>query len=401
MMSHTTPRSLTMVVASLLLGAGLAGCVTQDASASTGELYVKDALTDEAAEVHVTFTRAEVLPAQSQAWEAVYEGERTIDLLNLTSSEAKEQLSDFEIEPGEYSRMRLAVSNVTVVHHNGSESSAVVYGNTVTIAKNLTFEAGQPLQILVDVDLEKGVDLNRSEFVPVVGDVQTSAEDADQDGQPDFVDTDDDDDGVEDAEDDDRNGDGQPDLPAQSQAMNKQGLHGLCTAWEASEDGRQHADNGTDNRSDNSTDANATANETADEPHAFDWLRKQADQSGQSVEAYCEEQTRPGAPDSLSEVLPEDLPEKAQQAVQDRHLGPPEDAGADQREDRGNQSDRDQQARDGNRSGQDGNASQPDDNRTGGNQTDGNRTDGSGDGGQQGQNRTGSDGNETKGDGGR
>lgn len=366
-----TTRLPTVLAAVLLLGTGLAGCLSGDASASSGEIYVKDALTDEAAEVHVTFTKAEVLPDQASEWVPVYEGEQTIELLSLSGSDDRAKLSGFEIDPGEYTRLRLTIQNVTVEHKNGTTQDLAVFGNVVTVGQDLTYEPGEELSVTLDFDLDRAVNLTSGEYVPVVGDVQRSDVDSDQDGQPDFVDTDDDGDGIEDAEDEDRDGDGQPDLPEQSQAMDKQGLFGLCTAWTNSDEGRE-----------NGTAANSTA---------FTWLADKAENASLSVEAYCEEQTRPGAPDDLSKVMPEDLPEQARQAVEDVHLGPPEDAqdrrdGSDDRgEDaRSNRTTAEDQDRRGNDT-RDGDQA---DNRTG--------EDGASQANQTGQNDTAEDGNQTR-----
>lgn len=320
-MFDPTARTWSLIAGLMLVAVPLTGCVTQDAQASTGSVYVKDAVADDAAEVHVTFTKVEVLPAQANEWAPVYEGEKTIELLSLSDSDAKAELANFEIEPGEYDRLRLTIDNATVTYENGTEEELVVYGNVVTVGQNLSYEAGGELDVLLDFDLDRGVNASSGEYVPVIADAQRSDVDTDDDGVPDINDTDDDGDGVEDAEDDDRDGDGQPDAPAQAQSVDKRGLQGLCTAYEASEDGRQQAANGTDN----GTEANASANETADEPHAFQWLEEQADAEGLAVAEYCEDKTAPGAPDDIEDVLPENLPEQARQAVGDRHLGPPED----------------------------------------------------------------------------
>jgi hypothetical protein len=316
----------------VLVTTGLAGCV-DDAQASSGELYVKDALTDEVDAVHVECTAAEILPAEANAsdasaWETVFEGNGSIELLSLVDSAAKEQLAGFEIEPGACDQLRLRTSNVTVEHPNGTEESIVVHGNVVTVAENVDFEPGEE-KVLLDFDPEKGFDLARGECVPVVGDVQRSDESADGDGTPDFEATDDGD-GTPDADDEDRDGDGHPDVAEQAQGYDKRGLKGVCTAWE-------HNDKGCEN---GTVEKSATA---------LQWLQDAADSEGLSVEADCEQQTEPGAPDDISTVLPDHLPQKAREAIGDRHLGPPEDrgpgAGEDRREDERSRDGEDNQTR--------------------------------------------------------
>lgn len=204
-----------------LTAAAFAGCM--DASNST--LYVKDALTDDVAEVHVTFTKAQVKPLDG-TWTTVFDGKTTIELLSLSAADAKSALAGFDLAPGEYEGLRIAVSEVTIVDHDGNEQLLNVFGNIVSVSEGFTVGA-DGIDILVDFDLEAGVDLAAGTYTPVVKDVQTSDDDSDGDGQNDVDDTDDDNDGRDDAEDDDDDGDGEDDRPRQHYADN---LADLCAA---------------------------------------------------------------------------------------------------------------------------------------------------------------------------
>ncbi len=205
-MSKARIALLTIAMASV----ALAGCMS-GAAAST--LYVKDALTDDVAEVHVTFTKAQVKPLGG-AWVTVFDGKESIELLSLSSADAKASLAAFDLAPGQYEGLRIAVSEVMVVGHDGNETLLNVFGNIVSIADDFTVGA-DGIDILVDFDLEQGVDLEAGTYTPVVKNVQTSDDDHDGDGIHDVDDVDDDDDGVEDNEDDDRDGDGEDDKPRQ------------------------------------------------------------------------------------------------------------------------------------------------------------------------------------------
>ncbi len=204
-----------------LTAAAFAGCM--DASNST--LYVKDALTDDVAEVHVTFTKAQVKPLDG-TWTTVFDGKTTIELLSLSAADAKSALAGFDLAPGEYEGLRIAVSEVTIVDHDGNEQLLNVFGNIVSVSEGFTVGA-DGIDILVDFDLEAGVDLAAGTYTPVVKDVQTSDDDSDGDGQNDVDDTDDDNDGRDDAEDDDDDGDGEDDRPRQHYADN---IADLCAA---------------------------------------------------------------------------------------------------------------------------------------------------------------------------
>lgn len=290
--SYNRPIFL-LLAATLLIGAAVAGCLGQDAeAAASGELYVKDELTDEAAEVHITFNKAEVLPARGQGWTTVYEGEQSFEMLSLSGPDDKAKLADFELQPGEYLQLRITITNVTVVDHEGNETSYVSFGNVVTIAHGLTVSPGGDFEVLVDFDLEQGVNLANQEYVPVIGFAQTTH----------------------------RNGTGnesvqRTDRPAQSNAMDHRGIHGICTAWENTQ---RQSGNATDEG--NATNGNATSG--PGNATAFKWMHEQAEATNQTTEAYCAEQSRPGAPDSLKDVLPEQMPEQARHALDDRKLGP-------------------------------------------------------------------------------
>ncbi len=331
-----TKSVFRLLAVTLFVGGALAGCLTQDAEAASGELYVKDDLTDNASAVYITFTRAEVLPAQSEQWTTVYEGEETIEMLNLSGPDDKAKLSEFELQPGEYQQMRLTVTNVTVIDHEGNQSSYASFGNVVTVAHDFTVQPGGDFELLIDFDLEEGVDVTNQEYVPVIGFAQTTHKGG-RDG----------------------NETNRTDRPEQSNAVDQRGLIGLCNAWENSAEGR--------------TQGNAT-NSTA-----FTWLAEQAQTDNQTVDAYCDEQGRPGAPATLMELLPEDMPEQARAALEDRHLGKPDDPRQQgQADDRG--ADGDQS---GNQTGGPGNQPNGAGNQTGGpgNPQSGNQTGGSGSGG--------------------
>lgn len=226
--------SIPAVLVAALALATLAGCMgNADGSSS---LYVKDAPTDELREVHVTFTKAQVQSA-SGSWDTVFDGKETIDLLSLSDAGARERLATFDIPDGEYSGLRIFVSEVRVVALDGSESQLNVYGNIVQIAESFTV-GPDGIDILVDFDLDAGLDLEDGTYTPVVRDVQTSDDDSDHDGEDDVRDRDDDEDGKEDDEDEDADGDADDDEPEQSRFDD---VADLCAA-EADEELREAAE---------------------------------------------------------------------------------------------------------------------------------------------------------------
>ncbi len=208
----------TIAVSLALATMALAGCIGDTSST----LYVKDALTDDVAEVHVTFTKAQV-KAEGGDWSTVFDGKETIELLSLSAADAKESLASFDLAPGNYDGLRIAVSEVMVVDHDGQETLLNVFGNIVSIAEDFTVGT-DGIDILVDFDLDAGVDMEAGTYTPVVKDVQTSDDDSDLDGIDDVDDTDDDGDGIQDNEDDDSDGDGEDDDPRQHYGASEQEL---------------------------------------------------------------------------------------------------------------------------------------------------------------------------------
>lgn len=207
----STHRILLGVVVAALSLVALSGCV--GSAEANSSLYVKDALTDDVSEVHVTFTKAQAKPVGG-AWVTVFEGKETIELLSLSSADAKAELASFALAEGAYEGLRIAVSEVEVTQLDGSKDLLNVFGNIVSISESFTVDA-DGIDILVDFDLDEGVDLTSGTYTPVVKDVQTSDDDADGDGIDDVEDTDDDGDGESDDRDDDRDGDGEDDAPRQ------------------------------------------------------------------------------------------------------------------------------------------------------------------------------------------
>ncbi len=217
--THRLPIAL---LTACLAAAALSGCV---GGAQASSLYVKDALTDDVAEVHVTFTKAQVKVDQG-AWTTVFDGKETIELLSLSAADAREELASFDLEPGAYEALRVVVSEVRVVDHDGEASMLNVFGNIVTIADDFVVGA-DGIDILVDFDLEAGVNLAAGTYTPRVKDIQTSDDDADLDGLDDVADTDDDNDDLTDDRDDDIDGDGEDDEPVQHHAAS---MSELCAA---------------------------------------------------------------------------------------------------------------------------------------------------------------------------
>lgn len=253
-----------LTILALASAASIAGCIG-GAEAKSG-LFVKDALTDDVSAVDVTFTKAQAKPVGSP-WRTVFEGKETIDLLSLSAADAKARLAAFDLPPGPYEGMRLAVSEVEVTRLDGTVQLLNVFGNVVHIAEEFNVSA-DGIQILVDFDLEEGVDLGAGTYTPVVGRVQTSGEDADDDGQSDFDDVNDDNDDKDDDQDDDEDGDGEDDKPVQ--------FHGADVEEVCSAERQEHFSESQDERNETLAEAAEDRDETLNDPNATQELRDEA-----------------------------------------------------------------------------------------------------------------------------
>lgn len=246
-----------------LAAVALSGCA--GGAEANSSLFVKDALTDDVSAVHVTFTKAQAKVADG-GWSTVFEGKETIELLSLSAADAKAKLASFALAPGQYEGLRIAVSEVEITHLNGTKELLNVFGNVVLIADDFTV-GPDGIDILVDFDLEEGVDLSAGTYTPVVGSVQTSDDDHDGDGLDDVDDADDDDDGARDDEDEDDDGDGEDDGPRQFHAQSEQDT---CESErneelaDADEERAEHLAEALDERNETLQDLNSTQEERDD-----------------------------------------------------------------------------------------------------------------------------------------
>lgn len=179
-----TRPALLGLIAIGLAAAALSGCVGQNASAAPlGTLYVKDA-PDDVKAVKVTFTLAQV-QRDNGTWLTVFEGKDTIDLMAFSGAQAKAKLADFHIAAGHYQKLRIAVSEVRVTQLDGTERLLNVFGNVVTIASDFTVDPTNGVQILVDFDLDQGLDLAAGTFTPKVLKIQVADQEGDvSDAEP-------------------------------------------------------------------------------------------------------------------------------------------------------------------------------------------------------------------------
>lgn len=147
----------------------------------TGEAttYVKDAPAN-LSEVHVTFSKVEAHYAGSgndtenetaengtdgndtangtdAGWRTLFEGERSVDLLQYSEDGAKAFLGDAELETGTYTQIRANVTEAYVVDDNGTRENVTVASGSVKVVRSFTVEANATTQVVIDIDLDKSL----------------------------------------------------------------------------------------------------------------------------------------------------------------------------------------------------------------------------------------------------
>ncbi|MGB0652991.1 MAG: DUF4382 domain-containing protein [Thermoplasmatota archaeon] len=303
-----TPRTVA-TLALVLAGAALAGCIgSYDAATATGSFYVKDDPTDELSAVHVTFTSAEA-QAVGGDWAAFFEGNRTIELLSLNASDARELLGSAELAAGDYTALRVTLSDVTVTDLEGNATPLTLLNDTVTVSEGFTVTEGGDFAILVDFGLDEGIDLENGTYTPYVASVQHSQDDSDDDGLDDILDTDDDGDGIEDAFDDDLDGDGEDDEPDQRHGPSEDALDGLCNAWSRGglgQNGHAHGHDQDGDQDGNETDGgqDGDANGTHRDHPVRAALERFAAADNATIDAFCLEHSLRGDDDDEDDDHP-------------------------------------------------------------------------------------------------
>lgn len=158
----------------------------EDPGNETGEAtaYVKDAPAN-LSEVHVTFSKIEAhyagaandtenetaenetaendtagndtADADDAGWRTLFEGERSVDLLQYSENGSKAFLGDATLETGRYTQIRANVTEAYVVDDNGTRSNVTVASGSVKVVRSFTVEANATTQVVVDVDLDKSL----------------------------------------------------------------------------------------------------------------------------------------------------------------------------------------------------------------------------------------------------
>ncbi len=151
--------------AMLVLLSALSGCTAEGTGSAS--IYVKDAPTDEFAEIHVVFTEVRV-HASGNASENATAGWMTlvedadgidVDLLNASGDRAA-FLGEEDLQAGKYTQIRITVAEAYGIDHDGARHDFTVPSGTLKLNRPFTIEADQETRIILDFDLDASLKEN-------------------------------------------------------------------------------------------------------------------------------------------------------------------------------------------------------------------------------------------------
>lgn len=187
----TGKQALVVVTATLMLTVGLAGCL---GGTGTATVFVKDSHIDEFESINVTFTKVSIHQGEEgqmsgaqhgqqggqdgrpdtagDTWETVFEGTKTLDLLDFDESDSRAFLGQANLSAGTYNQIVIDVQSVTGVRSDGSTADFTVTTGWAMVAGAWQVEAGEDTRLTLDINLENSVTKQGTDdwrFNPVIG----------------------------------------------------------------------------------------------------------------------------------------------------------------------------------------------------------------------------------------
>lgn len=174
----------------LLAAPALAGCMANDDGEGSASFYVKDAPTDEFAEIHVVFSSIEVHKAggsdddetesnetkdkSASGWMTVYENATgaDIDLLAASAPDAAYFLGEANLSAGKYTQIRIHTDAAYGVDLDGNRVNFTLSNGVLKVVRSFDVNASSETRIVLDFDLDraiKGSDAGGWRMSPVIG----------------------------------------------------------------------------------------------------------------------------------------------------------------------------------------------------------------------------------------
>lgn len=197
-----------LMTALALLAVAFAGC-TDSGGEGSASIYVKDAPTDEFAEIHVVFTQVEVHFAGNgsdaedsgdnetedgdheddgtSSWKTLFENEEGADVdLRAANGTAAAFLGEADLAVGKYTQIRIHVSEAYGIDHDGERHEFSVPSSTLKIVRPFDVHADEETQIVVDYDLDRSLTKAGPtgwKLTPVIGKTHVNHVEDDESGE--------------------------------------------------------------------------------------------------------------------------------------------------------------------------------------------------------------------------
>ena len=118
-------------------------------------IYMKDAPLDLEQVEHIYITFSSITAHRTgQGWETVFEGEKTVDLKALMEGEAL--IADVELEAGDYTQLRLQISEASLVL-NGESHQLEIPSGEVKIPCLFTVDESSTVTIVLDFSAKDSI----------------------------------------------------------------------------------------------------------------------------------------------------------------------------------------------------------------------------------------------------
>ena len=138
----------------LLAGLLFQGCGFFQKEGSV-RIYMKDAPLDLQQVEHIYITFSSITAHRTgQGWETIFEGEKTVDLKALMEGEAL--IAEVELEAGDYTQLRLQISEASIVLDGQSHQLEVPSGE-VKIPCLFTVDETTTVTILLDFSAQDSI----------------------------------------------------------------------------------------------------------------------------------------------------------------------------------------------------------------------------------------------------
>ena len=176
-------RSYAIIIGTVLIAAAFAGCAS-NSNDGYASAYVKDAPTATWKSVTLNFTEISVHQSsgnETQGWRTLFSDTHgaSVDLLNASGTKAA-FLGEAGLPAGHYQQIRIAATSAWGIDLAGvAHTIQVPDKQPLRITKSFKVDGGKETQLIIDIDLEKALELKNGswEFKQKIGKVYAHVKD--------------------------------------------------------------------------------------------------------------------------------------------------------------------------------------------------------------------------------